>query len=95
MPSIHQQVEALIQKHFSPSLLEITNESEKHRGHRHGPKEANAETHFHVKIISKAFTGLSRIERHRLVHKVLDDLLKNNIHALSLTLLDDDSTKSK
>ena len=88
MPSIHQQIEDLIQKHLSPSLLEINNESEKHRGHKNGPKEENAESHFRIKIVSKTFTGLSRIERHRLIHKVLDELLKNHIHALSLILLD-------
>jgi len=88
MPSIHQQLDDLIRKHLSPSLLEINNESEKHRGHKHGSKDTNAESHFRIKIVSKAFTGLSRIERHRLVHTILDDLLINHIHALALTLLD-------
>lgn len=90
MLTIHQQLEIRIQEYFSPSFLDIQNESEKHRGHRDGPKEANAETHFRIKIVSEKFTGRSRIERYRLVHELLDDLLKNHIHALSLTLLDNE-----
>ncbi|MBY0462504.1 MAG: BolA family transcriptional regulator [Alphaproteobacteria bacterium] len=88
--SIQKQLEDRIQKHLSPSLLEIKNESEMHRGHKDGPKEENAESHFRIKIVSNKFTGLSRLERHRLVHDILNDLLKNHIHALALTLLDDD-----
>jgi len=91
MPTIYQQLETRIQRHLSPSFLDIQNESERHRGHRDGPKESNAETHFRIKIISDKFTGLSRMERHRLVHEFLDDLLKTHIHALSLTLLDNEA----
>ncbi|MBY0281145.1 MAG: BolA family transcriptional regulator [Alphaproteobacteria bacterium] len=90
MNSVQEELEDRIQKHLLPSFLDIKNESEMHRGHMNGPKDKNAESHFRVKIISKAFTGLSKLERHRLVHGILDDLLKNHIHALSLTLLDDD-----
>lgn len=88
MSSVHKQLEGLIQKHLSPSLLEIKNESEKHKGHENGPTQKNGETHFRIKIVSGAFIGLSRVERHRLVYDILGDLLKNQVHALSLTLLD-------
>ena len=90
MISVQKQLEDRIQKHLSPSLLEIKNESEMHRGHQDGPTGENAESHFRIKIVSKSFMGLSRLERHRLVHNILNDLLKNHIHALALTLLDDD-----
>lgn len=43
--------------------------------------------HFYLVIISELFTGLSRIERSRKVHDILDDLLVNgSIHALRLKL---------
>jgi BolA protein len=37
--------------------------------------------------VSKSFDGVSRVERHRRVHDVLDAELKGRVHALALTLL--------
>lgn len=43
--------------------------------------------HFNVMIISKSFEGLSLIEQHRLVYKILDDMITKEIHALQLKTL--------
>jgi len=70
---------------FSPIDLVVEDESarhEGHSGHRHG-----GETHFNVRIVSPAFTGLSRVERQRRVYAALADEMKNRIHALALTTL--------
>jgi BolA protein len=37
--------------------------------------------------VSAAFDGLTRIDRHRRVHDLLDAELKDRVHALALTLL--------
>jgi BolA protein len=43
--------------------------------------------HFYLIIVSELFTGLSRINRSRKVHDILDDLLTTGaIHALRLKL---------
>ena len=43
--------------------------------------------HFYLVITSELFSGLSRIDRSRKVHAILDDLLTNDsIHALRLKL---------
>ena len=73
---------------LNPSSLIVIDDSAKHRGHagaRHGHAGQEGETHFQVKIASKSFEGLSSIARHRLVYQILDEELKERVHALSLT----------
>jgi BolA protein len=67
---------------FAPSLLEVVDESEKHRGH--GGWREGGETHFHVRIVSTAFAGKSRIDIHRLINAALAEELANGIHALAI-----------
>ncbi len=63
------------------SSCEVEDDSARHAGHP-GAREG---AHFNVCIISSAFTGHSKIHRHRLVYEALADYLKNGqIHALSI-----------
>jgi stress-induced morphogen len=41
--------------------------------------------HYSAKIISKLFTGISKIEQHKLVYKSLKGKMGNELHALSIT----------
>ena len=68
---------------LQPTALEIRDDSESHRGHA-GFREGG-ESHFHIHIASPAFKGMSRLQRHRLVHATLGDIVPQ-IHALSLEL---------
>ncbi|HXW63623.1 MAG TPA: BolA/IbaG family iron-sulfur metabolism protein [Burkholderiaceae bacterium] len=43
--------------------------------------------HFEALIVSAAFEGRSRIERHRLVYAALGDRMRQEIHALSMRTL--------
>jgi BolA protein len=70
---------------FAPDTLDVVDESAKHEGH--SGSRPGGETHFHVRIVSKAFEGVSRVERRRRVYAALADELKSRIHALSLTTL--------
>ncbi|WP_410217983.1 BolA family protein [Paracoccus sp. (in: a-proteobacteria)] len=76
-----QMTQRLAQLH--PTLLEILDESEGHRGHS-GFREGG-ESHFRIRMASPAFTGLTRLQRHRLVHDTLGDIMPR-IHALALEL---------
>ena len=67
---------------LSPNRIELTDDSERHRGHD-GYNPAG-ESHFTLLIESAAFAGKSRIERQRLVHAALGDLLHERVHALSI-----------
>lgn len=69
---------------FAPQILEIEDESEKHRGHA-GYREGG-QSHFRVTIEAPAFGPMSRIERHRAVHRALGEDLVGRIHALALTI---------
>ena len=65
-----------------PTRLDIINESDMHAGHRSSP--GTGESHFRVLIVSEAFTGKSRVDRHRMVNAALGDEVGGRIHALSL-----------
>jgi len=67
---------------FSPESLEVQDESHLHEGHAgHRP---GGETHFRVYIVSEAFKGKSRVERHRMINAVLSAELAETVHALAL-----------
>jgi BolA family transcriptional regulator, general stress-responsive regulator len=68
---------------FSPESLDVSDESHLHEGHAgHRP---GGETHFRVYIVSDAFRGKSRIERHRLINSALAKELAGGVHALAIT----------
>jgi BolA protein len=67
---------------FSPESLEVSDESHLHEGHAgHRP---GGETHFRVYIVSAAFEGKSRIERHRMINSTLAAELAGGVHALAI-----------
>ncbi|MDP0928745.1 BolA family protein [Paracoccus onubensis] len=68
---------------LTPSKLEIIDESEGHRGHA-GYQEGG-QSHFRIRMASSSFAGLSRLQRHRLIHDTLGDIVPR-IHALALEL---------
>lgn len=77
-------IESKITQALKPDLLEIENESYKHSSGK------GAESHFKVLVVAHQFTGLSRVQRQRVIHDLLADEMKNGIHALSLRLLSPD-----
>jgi BolA family transcriptional regulator, general stress-responsive regulator len=67
---------------LSPTEIELVDDSEKHRGH--GGYNPAGESHFTLVIESPHFAGKSRVERQRMVHSALGDLLHERVHALSI-----------
>ena len=74
---------------FAPLVLEVRDESARHAGHGGATRDngSQGETHFHVRLVSAAFEGLSRVERQRRIHAALEEELKSSVHALSLAVL--------
>ncbi|WCR10123.1 BolA family transcriptional regulator [Paracoccus stylophorae] len=70
---------------LSPTRLEVIDESEAHRGHA-GYREGG-QSHFRIRMASPAFAGIGRVQRHRLIHNTLGDIVPR-IHALALELSD-------
>ena len=67
---------------FTPQSLNVEDESHRHEGHSgHRP---GGESHFRVHIVSEAFRGKSRIERHRMINQILSTELAGGVHALAI-----------
>ncbi|WP_024509524.1 BolA family protein [Bradyrhizobium sp. ARR65] len=67
---------------FAPESLEVRDESHLHEGHAgHRP---GGETHYRVYIVSDAFKGKSRVERHRMINAALSAELAGSVHALAI-----------
>ena len=67
---------------FAPDSVEVIDESGQHHGHAgHRPE---GQTHFRVYIVSEAFKGKSRLERHRMVNQALSGELAAGVHALAI-----------
>ena len=74
----------MIKHHLSmlePLKINIEDEGHLHVGHA-GAKSGG---HFKLYIVSKSFDNMSIINRHKLIYKTLDKLMKTEIHALSIT----------
>jgi acid stress-induced BolA-like protein IbaG/YrbA len=41
-------------------------------------------SHFEAVVVSEAFVGKSRVQRHQLVYQTLGDRMREDIHALSI-----------
>ena len=71
-----------LRERLSPTALAVIDESDQHHGHA-GWRQGG-ETHFRLDIVSGAFQGKSRIERHRLVNEVLAEAFDRGLHALAI-----------
>ena len=78
--TITEKLDAALQ----PARLEVIDESHLHAGH--SGSRPGGETHFRVRCSADAFSGKSRIERHRIVNAALADELRMSVHALALEL---------
>lgn len=83
--SVAETIQKKIEEAFAPLVLTVEDQSHQHQGHAgHRP---GVETHFHVTIVSSAFEGVLRVQRHRMVTSLLKDEIGNPIHALALKTL--------
>lgn len=69
---------------LEPEHLDVADDSHRHAGH---VGAADGRGHFTVLLVSKRFTGLNTLRRHRLVYEVVGDLMTTDIHALSIQAL--------
>lgn len=74
----------LLQTQLVPQTLEIADESSKHAGH--AGARPGGQTHYRVHLVSKAFEGLTRVARQRLVYNALREEFETGLHALALDL---------
>jgi BolA protein len=67
---------------FAPQSLKVEDESHRHEGH--AGSRPGGQTHYRVYIVSDAFKGKTRLERHRMINAALASELSGGIHALAI-----------
>ena len=88
--SVKDRITAKLAAALSPASLEVIDESHKHVGHighpgsGHPGETSATETHFSVKVVSAAFAGKSRVDRHRMVNELLAPEFADGMHALAI-----------
>ena len=80
--SLRDRIESTLREALSPQRLEVVDESHLHAGH--AGSRPGGETHFRVRVVSDAFSGVSRIDRHRRVNALLAGELAGQVHALAI-----------
>lgn len=70
-----------LQQALDPKFLEVEDESHLHVGH---PGAQSGLGHFRVRIASEKFVGILPLKRHQMVYDALGDLMKTDIHAVSI-----------
>lgn len=82
MGAVAEAIRGKLEAAFSPSRLELTDDSDRHHGH--AGHSGAGESHFTLRIESQAFAGKARVMRQRMVMAVLDEELSGPVHALSI-----------
>lgn len=81
--AIKEAISRKLTEALAPVSLVVLDESENHRGH--GGWREGGETHFRVEVVSEAFRGKGRVERHRIVNALLAEELAGRVHALAIS----------
>jgi BolA protein len=79
---IRDRIAGKLTEAFAPERLEVIDDSHRHAGH--AGSRPGGETHFTVHIVSQAFRGKSRLERHRMINATLASELADGVHALAI-----------
>jgi BolA protein len=80
--SLKDWITATLRERLDPIRLVVEDESQQHFGHA-GWREGG-ETHFRIDVVSQAFEGKSRVERHRVVNAALAGAFERGLHALAI-----------
>lgn len=80
--TVDERMETKLREALRPQRLEVRNDSHHHAGHASSP--GTGSSHYTVTIVSEQFEGLGRVERQRMVYRILADELAGPVHALAL-----------
>lgn len=86
-----ERIRSLLESAFAPATVGVLDDSARHAGH---PGARGGAGHFQVRIESQAFSGRSRLERHRMIYEALADMLPGEIHALNIDARSPDDEQS-
>ncbi len=74
-------IENRLREALAPQKIEVRDDSRLHAGHE-GAKGGGG--HFAVTVVSPGFQGKSALQRHQMIYQALGDMMKKDIHALSI-----------
>jgi BolA protein len=80
--ALNDWISETLRERLHPISLSVVDESHQHIGHA-GWREGG-ETHFRLDIVSDAFAGKSRVERHRIVNEAVAEAFQRGLHALAI-----------
>jgi BolA protein len=80
--TMKELIEKGLRDALQPRLLDIVDESHLHAGHA-GAREGG-ESHYRLNVVADAFSGKSRVERHRLVNDALKPAFERGLHAVAI-----------
>ena len=84
--SIIDEIYSRLKQSFSPRRLKVMDDSHRHEGHE--GYRVDGPSHIRIDIVADAFTGLTRLERHRQIFHALGEYgnpsCKEAIHAIQI-----------
>jgi len=79
-----ERIRAQLAQSLPGAAVKLIDDSHRHAGHA-GARDGRG--HFRLRIVASPFAGLRPLQRHQLVYRALDELMRTDIHALSITAL--------
>lgn len=77
-------IENRLREILVPQKIEVRDDSHQHTGHE-GAKSGGG--HFTVTIVSHRFQGKNLVQRHQMIYQALNEMMKKEVHALSIQAL--------
>ncbi len=84
------RIRQVLETALAPVSLDVIDESYKHAGHAHvvtrkGTAGGVGGTHFQINVVSEAFRGKSRVDRHRAINAALaPEMGEGGVHAIAI-----------
>ena len=83
MKNYFEEIKLKLKKQVEIEGLVIIDNSHKHKGHKFFSPE---KFHLHLKVKSLYLNSISRVNAQKIIMKVLEEDLKNKIHALEISI---------
>ena len=85
MGAVSANIESKLRARFSPTFLEVIDESHQHHGHVGA--HPSGESQFRIRIAAETLQGQGRVAQHRAINAALADELKARVHALAIEVV--------
>jgi len=77
-----ERIKNLLESNLNIHSISIDDLSHKHKNHNH-----DGGGHYKINLVSNDFENISLLDRHKKVYLILKNMIKKEIHAISLNLL--------